>query len=117
MGNCCKVASSMEWGGEDWSSMTSKHKVFDEDHVNGLKNMENNERVVDLLRASSDANGKVKIRVSKKELTELLGEKQDISARHDSAEQVLIRLINGEDHVNDYHRPWRPVLQSIPEVN
>ncbi|OIW13989.1 hypothetical protein TanjilG_09340 [Lupinus angustifolius] len=116
MGNCCKVASSMEWGGEDWSSVTSKHKVFDEDHANGLKNMEK-ESVKDLLRASSDGNGKVKIMVSKKELAALLGEKDDISARHVSAEQVLVGLINGKHHVNDYHRTWRPVLQSIPEVD
>ena len=41
---------------------------------------------------------------------------------HASAEQVLARLIHARDHAsNEYHdvhhRSWRPVLQSIPEVN
>ncbi|KAK7245850.1 hypothetical protein RIF29_40702 [Crotalaria pallida] len=132
MGNCCALSSSsMEWAGEDWGSLTSKHnkssssKVFDE--VHGLKNLENveKERLLGSLRASSDdANGKVKIMISKKKLAQLLGEKHYSlnttgGKGHASAEQVLVRLINARDHVNDlhHHRPWRPVLHSIPEVN
>ncbi|KAK7245851.1 hypothetical protein RIF29_40703 [Crotalaria pallida] len=142
MGNCCTLASSssssMEWAGEDWGSVTSKHnnkssssKVFEEVlHHHGLNNLGNvkKERLLGLARTSSDANnGKVKIMISKKELAELLGEKHysiGISggAQHASAEQVLVRLINAKLHLNDHHhdahhRPWRPVLQSIPELN
>lgn len=131
MGNCCKGASSMEWDGEDWGCLTSKQKgmkssrkVFDEVHGHGhglnLGNVEK-ERLLGSLRASSDANGKVKIMISKKELAELLGGRGTVNHATAAAEQVLVRLINARDHVNDHHhthhKPWRPVLQSIPEVD
>ncbi|WJX22799.1 hypothetical protein P8452_12075 [Trifolium repens] len=128
MGNCCVVSSSMEWAGEDWGSLTSKHKsrmnsskVFDEIHGMSLGNIEK-ERLLGALRASSDANGKVKIKISKKELAVLLGEKKnqdDSNTRHASAEQVLVGLLNARDHVNHdgHHRQWKPMLQSIPELN
>lgn len=130
MGNCCKTASSstMEWGGDEWGSLTSKHKsrnmssnkVFDEEaHGLSLGNVEK-ERLLGALRASSDANGKVKIKISKKELGELLRKQQQGEGVLASAEQVLVRLINARDdnqHHDAHHRPWKPVLQSIPEVN
>lgn len=134
MGNCCTTASSsMEWAGDEWGSLTSRHKrmmssnkVFDEVHVLNFGNVEQ-ERLLGALRASSDANGKVKIKISKKELAELMGgiEKQQQQIKnqvgHVSAEQVLVRLISTRDHVNEHHDahhgPWRPVLQSIPEVD
>ncbi|TKY72152.1 hypothetical protein E2542_SST00890 [Spatholobus suberectus] len=125
MGNCCATESAMDWGGNDWGSLSSKHKrrimssrkVFDEVHGVSLGNVEK-EKLLGALRASSDANGKVKIKISKKELEELLGgrEKQQ-GERHASAEQVLASLIHARDHHDAHHRPWRPVLQSIPEVN
>ncbi|XP_027339503.1 uncharacterized protein LOC113853203 [Abrus precatorius] len=128
MGNCCTTVSSMDWGGDDWGSLSSKHKrkmsskVFDEVDGLSLGNVEK-ERLLGALRASSDANGKVKIKISKKELAELLRrrEKQG-EGGHASAEQVLVRLIHAKDHVSNehhdaHHRPWKPVLQSIPEVN
>ncbi|KAK7359770.1 hypothetical protein VNO77_01735 [Canavalia gladiata] len=123
MGNCCKTASSMDWAGEDWDSLSSKHKrkmnpkVFDEVGDLSLGNVEK-ERLLGALRASSGSDGKVKIKISKKELAELLGRKE----KHASAEQVLVRLIHARDHVSNehndaHHKPWKPVLQSIPEVN
>ncbi|CAJ1962468.1 unnamed protein product [Sphenostylis stenocarpa] len=132
MGNCCTTESSMNWGGDDWGSLSSckrrsmsSGKVFDEVHEMSLENVEK-EKLLGALRASSDANGKVKIKISKKELAQLLGGKENNKQLgeevHASAEQVLARLIHARDHAsNDYndlhHRPWRPVLQSIPEVN
>lgn len=124
----------MDWGGDDWGSFSSskrrmssrKNKVFDEVHGESLGKVEK-EKLLGALRASSDANGKVKIKISKKELEKLLGGKENNSNKqgdhgHASAEQVLARLIHARDHAsNEYHdvhyRPWRPVLQSIPEVN
>lgn len=121
----------MEWAGEDWGSLTSKQKskmnsskVFDEVHGLSLGNIEK-EKLLGALRASSDANGKVKIKISKKELAVLLGgtEKQGVGGTgHASAEQVLVGLLNARDHVNEnhdhgHHRQWKPVLQSIPEIN
>ncbi|XP_061345470.1 uncharacterized protein LOC133291262 [Gastrolobium bilobum] len=133
MGNCCKPASSMEWHGEDWSSLTSNKttrktsssKVFDETHGLSLENVKK-EKLLGALRASSDANGKVKIKISKKDLADLLGviEKQHQIKKQvgrASVEQVLFRLKNARDLANRHHdahqRPWNPVLESIPEVN
>lgn len=118
----------MEWAGDDWGSLTSKHnsrmnssKVFDEVHGMSLDNKEKH-NLLGALRASSDANGKVKIKISKKELAVLLGEKKNQGGGgtgHASAEQVLVGLLNARDHVSHdvHHRTWKPVLQSIPEVN
>ncbi|KAL2341277.1 hypothetical protein Fmac_009217 [Flemingia macrophylla] len=128
MGNCCATESAMDWGGDDWGSLTSKQskrrkrmssrKVFDEVHGENFGHVEK-EKLLGVLRASSDANGKVKIKISKKELAELLGgnkEKKQLGEGHASAEQVLARLIHVRDHDHAQHRPWRPVLQSIPEI-
>ncbi|KAJ1405590.1 hypothetical protein SESBI_25732 [Sesbania bispinosa] len=133
MGNCCKpAASSMEWGGDDWGSLASDHekkntrsnKVFDvEGH--GLRNLPK-EKLLGTPGTSSDVHGTVKIKVSKKELAELLGgiEKQQQQKKQGkgraSAEQVLLRLINARDHANQlhhHHGPWKPVLETIPEVD
>ncbi|KAK7303294.1 hypothetical protein RJT34_14197 [Clitoria ternatea] len=116
MGNCCNTGSSMDWGGDDWGSLSSKHKrrmssrkVFDEVHGLSLGNVEK-EKLLGALRASSDADGKVKIKISKKELDKLLGK----GTENQSAEQVLVHLMNARDH-HAHHRQWKPVLQSIPE--
>lgn len=121
MGNCCKTASSEEWGGEDWGSLTLKRdtkrkmrisrKVFDEVKLNTEKLI-----VSDSLSASScdDANGRIKIKIRKSELEVLLGKTGKVV----SAEQVLVRLTKARK-INKYNhrRPWRPVLDSVPEVN
>ncbi|KAK7412665.1 hypothetical protein VNO78_04198 [Psophocarpus tetragonolobus] len=124
MGNCCATDSSTNWGGDDWGSTSfkrrmSSRKVFDEINGVSLGNVEK-EKLLGALRASSDANGKVKIKISKKELEKLLGGKENQHGEegHASAEEVLARLIHARDHAsNEYHhhRHWRPVLQSIPE--
>ncbi|XP_058750441.1 uncharacterized protein LOC131623451 [Vicia villosa] len=137
MGNCCKAASSMEWGGEDWESLkqpkpcssSSSSKVFDEaaylDHRHNKQN-----DVLEKLRASCDANGKVTLKISKCELAQLLGAIQQSSNQQPqkqmnkkkelgSAEQVLFRLIKARDHeiANKHHcsSHWRPMLDTIPE--
>ncbi|ESW25932.1 hypothetical protein PHAVU_003G077900 [Phaseolus vulgaris] len=101
MGNCVQPASSMEWDGEDWSDLTSKKssssKVFDKAH----------------------ADGKVKIKISKRELAELLEKKHQVNQKHvgrASAEQVLLRLIKARNDDGN-HRLWMPTLESIPEVS
>ncbi|KAK7292407.1 hypothetical protein RIF29_08186 [Crotalaria pallida] len=130
----------MEWGGEDWDFMksedntirrnTSSNKVFDEGQGLSLGNIKK-ENLLEVLRASSDAaNGTVKLKISKKELKELLGvmenqnkmtKKQVGQSTCSSAEQVLFRLMKAREHVNQHqdshHRPWSPVLQTISEVN
>ncbi|KAE9609555.1 hypothetical protein Lal_00006542 [Lupinus albus] len=140
MGNCCKTASSssMEWGGEDWEDCLkcennsntilkrSPRKVFDESEGLSLGKVKK-ENLSEALRASCDANGMVKIKISKKELAELLGgiekqnEKMEVRESSCSAEQVLYRLIKEREHTNQHHHyhhtPWRPVLQTINEAN
>lgn len=129
MGNCCKPASSMEWDGEDWSFLTSNSdntsssKVFDKSHGDGLHGLYlgkvHKDKLMESLSASPDANGKVKIRISKKELAHLLENQQQVNKKQvgrASAEQVLLRLIKARNH-DSRHRLWRPVLETIPEVN
>ncbi|CAK8564369.1 unnamed protein product [Lathyrus sativus] len=112
MGNCCKAASSMEWGGEDWESL----KVHDE-AVH--QNKEND--VLGKLRDSCDVNGKVTLKISRRELAELLGaiqqpQKQMKKKKKElgSAEEVLYRLIKAKDH-GIVSKHWKPMLESIPE--
>lgn len=135
MGNCCIKPSAMEWGGEDWGSMrTRTSKVFDEGEAWKEVEPEKKKLLGEKVREYSfddhndiDNKGKVTIRITKKELKELMGslgkkieERNTGSRREDSssAEQVLIRLLSTRDHHNhSHHKPWRPVLQSIPELD
>ncbi|KAL9325486.1 hypothetical protein ACSQ67_006131 [Phaseolus vulgaris] len=123
MGNCCQPASSMEWDGEDWSDLTSKttgsSKGFDQTRGRGLSlGKVQKEKLMGALKASPDANGKVKIMISKKELAELLEKPQQVCKKQvgrSSAELVLLRLIKARYHQDSRHELWRPVLESIPE--
>ncbi|KAI4295887.1 hypothetical protein L6164_035885 [Bauhinia variegata] len=118
MGNCCgqhKRTSSMEWGGEDWGSLTSSSKSDTE-----LNTWEaERESLLGALKASSDENGKLKIRISKKELEDLMaaGKTEKWQQQGLSMEQVLLLLINASGRADEHHGQWRPVLRSIPEVN
>ncbi|KAK7348471.1 hypothetical protein VNO80_23029 [Phaseolus coccineus] len=126
MGNCVKPASSMEWDGEDWSDLTSKktsssnvfHKAHADDHELRL-GKGHKEKLMRTLRVSPDANGKVKIKISKRELAELLEKQHQVNQKHvgrASAEQVLLRLIKTRNDDGN-HRLWMPALESIPEVS
>ncbi|KAF7811157.1 uncharacterized protein G2W53_032133 [Senna tora] len=131
MGNCCKTASSMEWGGEDWSFLVPE-KTEKIKNVNNSK--KNSRKVFDLISASSSSscldehgNGRrIKIKMTKKELEVLLEEieKQKLQAKVLSAEAVLERLLmkkkaRGDHHKHhpDNYRAWSPVLETIPELN
>ncbi|XP_047164205.1 uncharacterized protein LOC124833709 [Vigna umbellata] len=110
MGNCVKPASSMEWDGEDWSDLKSKKEFGKGDELSLGKGQK--EKLMQTLRVSPDASGKVKIRISKKELAELFDKQQQQRA---SAEQVLLRLIKARND-DAGHRLWMPMLESIPEA-
>lgn len=136
MGNCCKAAPSMEFGGEDWGSLksskpkacrSSSSKVSDEAH---LDHPQKENDLLERFRASGDASGKVTLKISKSELAELLGAIQNSSNNQQpqkqmkktttnelgSAEQVLYRLIKARDHeIANKHDHWKPVLETIPE--
>ncbi|KAK4258999.1 hypothetical protein QN277_005379 [Acacia crassicarpa] len=128
MGNCCrKPSSSMEWAGDDWGSLRSS-KVFDEGLAWKEAAPEKKRLLTGEMRTSSSSdnnnNGKVTIKISKKELEELMAglgmnKERQGSSRASSAEQVLVRLLSARDnhHHNAHHSHWRPVLQSIPELD
>lgn len=110
------------WGGDDWGSLGSK-SYEDRDRTA----MEKLKLLGDEMKSSSgsDHHGReVKIRVPRKELEKLVG----VQGKGLSAEQLLSQLIDGGDRrhrdlgpdhqlEHDDQRPWRPVLQSIPEVD
>lgn len=57
--------------------------------------------------------------MTKKQLEELMGR---VELKQMTVQQVLAQLImtvssNSDPYEADHQRPWRPVLQSIPEVN
>ncbi|KAI9124248.1 hypothetical protein K1719_005548 [Acacia pycnantha] len=120
----------MEWAGDDWGSLRSS-KVFDEGLAWKEAAPEKKRLLAGEMRASSSSsdnnnnnNGKVTIKISKKELEELMGglgmnKERQGSSRGFSAEQVLVRLLSAREnhHHNAHHSPWRPVLQSIPELD
>ncbi|OIW09657.1 hypothetical protein TanjilG_15363 [Lupinus angustifolius] len=56
----------------------------------------------------------VKIKITKKQLEELLGK---VDMRELRVEQVLAQLMNHSREYESFHKPWRPSLQSIPEMN
>ena len=123
----------MEWDGEDWSDLTTSKKtrsskVFDETHANADHGHElslgkvQKEKLMEALRVvSPDANGKVRIKISRKEFAELLEKQQQVNKKQvgrASAEQVLVRLIKARHQYNDSRQGlWMPMLESIPEVS
>lgn len=96
-------------------------------HVDN-QNKEND--VLGKLRASSDANGKVTLKISKSKLAELLEaiqqnnnqQPQKMKMKEEelgSAEQVVYRLIKVRDHEiakkHHWSSHWKPMLETIPE--
>ncbi|GAY59363.1 hypothetical protein CUMW_193960 [Citrus unshiu] len=104
MGNCIRHQHqpSMQWAGDDWGAV-----------VESASNHRTEEAKQEGLLLGGD-----KIKITKKQLEELLG-KADVKGL--SVQQVLAHLINvNVSSSNDrYHetnqRSWRPALQSIPE--
>ncbi|XP_060210759.1 uncharacterized protein LOC132637729 [Lycium barbarum] len=119
MGNCMKKESSMQWGGEDWSlpstvPKTNKdfycHKTMkvEEDHLHIGEEKENFNSSTSMIKEV------IKIKITKKQLSELMG-KADVEGL--SVHQLLTKLMNVNEGIELHHRSWRPALQSIPEVN
>ncbi|KAM1123910.1 hypothetical protein COP2_005399 [Malus domestica] len=136
MGNCLRRDSAMVWArDDDWIDVSelepdAKRAHSPERHrlLGEIRSYSSSAASTPSFSTSTSSTGgdQVKIKITKKELEELVkggGNMQGLS----SVEQLLARLrINGlDDHDQyyddrdemDHHRPWRPVLQSIPEVN
>lgn len=121
MGNCLiHHHSSTTFAGDDWGSLTESDQLFDDDFArrkrrrgaSKAKGAEGERLLGEKKRVSST---EVKIKISKKQLEELLG---TVDIQGMSIEQLLSGLMNAssDDH-HLRHRQWKPVLQSIPEVN
>ncbi len=121
MGNCIRHESSMQWGGDDWGS-PEKEGLFSMENVGDDKAMKMEEKgllgganqIGFTNSSSTNTTTEVKIKITKKQLEELLGK---VDLKELSVQQVLAQLINVSDRCGTHQRPWRPALQSIPEVN
>lgn len=116
MGNCLRHESPMTWAGEDWGSPESE-KLFPGNNIPRGHKEENEKDDKDFgsYSAASGAGGRteVKIKITKKQLEELLG-RADVKDM--SVQQVLEQLIRVSDRCDQTHQQsWRPALQSIPE--
>ncbi|KAK9025872.1 hypothetical protein V6N11_038726 [Hibiscus sabdariffa] len=110
MGNCLRRQSPTQWGGEDWGTLTAANDDGDGIEEKGL--LENHERIGS---TTSSATREVKLKITRKQLVELLGR---VDVKELSVQQVLAQLINVSDHIDHAdQRSWRPALQSIPELN
>nr|XP_027089325.1 uncharacterized protein LOC113710488 [Coffea arabica] len=130
MGNCIIKESSTQWGGDDWGSPSpvpseAKKTVFSssgvgQDNKLYAKPMKTEEesfpggkKGAKSLPSSTTAGAEVKIKITKKQLEELLS-KVDVQGK--PVKEVLALLLNLGDGNETHPRSWRPALQSIPEA-
>ncbi|KAF2288759.1 hypothetical protein GH714_012266 [Hevea brasiliensis] len=116
MGNCLRHESSMQWGGDDWGSPVPERFFSSSGSSrpdNKVMNIEEEELLGDderLLTSSTTSSTEVKIKITKKQLEELLGR---VDMKELSVEQVLAQLMNVSSHQYESHqRSWTPNLQS-----
>lgn len=64
--------------------------------------------------SSPASSTEVKVKITKKQLEELLGR---MEVQGLTMHQVLQHLMNVSDRFETHQRSWRPALQSIPEIN
>ncbi|KAL2322651.1 hypothetical protein Fmac_027030 [Flemingia macrophylla] len=99
MGNCLKHQSS------------SKYSISDDDDNDGDHwNFKTSKNVLATTMAKTTT--EVKIKITKKQLEELLSK---VDVRELRVEEVLSQLMNHSGGYQSLQRPWRPALQSIPE--
>lgn len=94
----------MHWGGDDWGPMVSDEEPAD---TEGLLC----ESVGS--RPKTEVAEVVKVRITKRQLEELLGR---VDLKELSVHQAVALLLTSAASPT-HHRPWRPALQSIPEAN
>ena len=126
MGNCLRHEPPMQWAGEDWASLapptrfsgdadlsfssSGKAMKAEEDYLLG----ENKGFSSSFSSSPASSTTEVKVKITKKQLEELLG-RMDVQGL--TVHQVLQHLMNASDRFETHQRSWRPALQSIPEVD
>ncbi|KAE8713685.1 LRR receptor-like serine/threonine-protein kinase GSO1-like [Hibiscus syriacus] len=112
MGNCLRRHSSTEWAGDDWGTSTTEDGAKAEEK--GL--VRNSKKITSTTAVTATTTHEVKVKITKKQLEELLGR---VDMNELSVQQVLAQLINVSNQydIQANQRSWRPKLQSIPEVN
>ncbi|KAM0044182.1 hypothetical protein Hdeb2414_s0010g00350181 [Helianthus debilis subsp. tardiflorus] len=109
MGNCVRKDSGYQWGGDYWGSPVASP----ENALISRETRRKSEVAEDGESSGDRPMTEVKIKITKKQLKELLCMKE---VQGLTMEQVLTQLIKGGDGVFDLHqRSWRPELHSIPE--
>ncbi|CAN1799826.1 hypothetical protein LINPERHAP1_LOCUS22264 [Linum perenne] len=128
MGNCLRRESPMQWGGEDWSFSPVPNDFYIVSNARQLRQTPGFHQVLDeqgdenillggekkgkLINSTTTEAVEVKIKITKKQLEEMLGK---VDVKQLSVQQVVAHLITVSDKFEAQHRSWRPNLQSIPE--
>ncbi|KAL2944590.1 Leucine aminopeptidase [Bienertia sinuspersici] len=106
MGNCLRHDSKVHWAGEDWTPAL----MTDVEKSEIKKEEERHKKDEPKIR-------EVKVKITKKQLEELLGNMSNIQEQGLSPEQVIGKLVKVSVHYETHiHKSWKPRLQSIPEV-
>ena len=108
--------SATVWAGDDWGSLESEN--YSDGNARETDASMEKQNLLGEMRSGADQSREVKIRIPRKELEKLVV----LHGKGLSGEQVLSRLINGGNRLDlgphlEHQRSWRPVLQSIPEVD
>ncbi|KAK9024683.1 hypothetical protein V6N11_004841 [Hibiscus sabdariffa] len=120
MGNCLHRQSSTQWAGDDWGTSTADDDDGTRTEEKGLvRNRHKHGSITPSSAATPSSTHAVKVKITKKQLEELLGM---VDVNELSVQEVLAQLINVSSNQSDIHfqpnqRSWRPKLQSIPELN
>ncbi|XP_054799649.1 uncharacterized protein LOC129304049 [Prosopis cineraria] len=100
MGNCLKHPSTVEYTDDDefWDYTPEKE--------------------IDYFQAKDVGGGagkttEVKIKITKKQLEALLGK---LDVKDLRADEFMVQLISHSHRSQTHQRPWKPALQSIPEL-
>lgn len=113
MGNCLRHESEMHWAGEDWDDFITQDE---EDHHHSSKKTSTKARKTVTVKRESKScdpsHHEIKIRLTRKQLQDLLN-KVNV---HDSTGYAAPDIDRTNQEGNQY-RLWKPVLQSIPEVD
>ena len=115
MGNCLRHESEMHWAGEDWDDFITQDEKEDYHHHSSKKTSTKASKTVTVKRESKScdpSHHEIKIRLTRKQLQDLLN-KVNV---HDLTSSAASHIDRNTEEGNQ-PRLWKPILQSIPEVD